>query len=246
MKTKLLVGIFILAGVSGRCEETTPTAVSAVEKAAETTPPVTASSNGQKTVSPTSESPAPVESATPENTAAPVAAAAAVAESPAVSVPASSTALKAEPLPAAEKSALEPVVDKSSEEKPVGRVVLLQKIADFHEKEKAAVKEMIERWNVTLRPHLARQQTLRDEEAAKKEKMVALESQGTKAARKEAKGLKKEIAGIEKLIQGVQKDIAGQYKSISTELKLKAGSTEKLFQDTVRTVIDGLQGPPQK
>ncbi|MBK8870853.1 MAG: hypothetical protein IPN19_07330 [Elusimicrobia bacterium] len=145
------------------------------------------------------------------------------------------------------KTELAPAVAKTNpspaDEKPAGRVALLQKISVFHEKEVASVQEMIARWNVTLKPFLARQQSLKEDLANKRAQLQSLEKDATKTARKEAKSLKKEVSGIEKLIQSIQKDIGTQYKSMGNEMKIKADLTEKSFQDTVRTVLEGLQSP---
>lgn len=242
MKKGIWLGLLVMTGGLGWCEE----AANPEEKT-----PVSAASD-TATVTEKKDAPAETKTQTPDlteratNLNAPekTAVAAPVAEKPKqepvtdIAVPA-----KTEPAPAIAKSDPAPIAQKPADEKPAGRVALLEKIAVFHEKEIESVKEMIHRWNVTLKPHLDRQQSLQGDLAAKRAKMASLEKEGTKTARKEAKSIKKEISGTEKLIQSVQKDIAAQYKSMSNETKLKAGITEKSFQDTVRSVIDGIQSP---
>lgn len=241
MKKGIWLGILMLAGGLGWCEESAP----ADEKAPVNSTSGTASVEQKKDSSVASEAQTPVatEGLTESNkteTAAPVPEKA--KEEP---VTESAAPAKTEPTPAAAKTDLPPVAQKPAEDKPAGRVALLQKISVFHEKEIASVQEMIARWNVTLKPFLARQQSLKDDLAGKRAQLQSLEKETTKSARKEAKSLKKEVSGIEKLIQSIQKDIGAQYKSMANEMKIKADLTGKSFQDTVRAVTEGLQSPPK-
>lgn len=244
MKKGIWLGIMILTGGFGWCEE------SAIvdEKAPLSTTSDTASVTEKKdsVVASEAQTPAATEvvadSNKTEKTTAPVPVAETPKEAPVSEIAAPA---KTDPLPAVAKTDPAPVAQKPAEDKPAGRVALLQKISVFHEKEIASVQEMIARWNVTLKPFLARQQSLKDDLAGKRAQLQSLEKETTKSARKEAKSLKKEVSGIEKLIQSIQKDIGAQYKSMANEMKIKADLTGKSFQDTVRAVTEELQSPPK-
>lgn len=242
MKKGMLLGILMVVGGSGWCEEAVPSNEKAsASTASETTPVV---EKKEPSITSETQAPAVTEKLAESNPTEKTVAAAPVEVKPTEQLVTESTApVKTEKSPAVAPTEPAAAAQKPAEEKPAGRVALLNKIIDFQEKEVASVQEMIARWNATLSPLLARQQSLKEDMAKKQTQLQSLEKETTKTARKEAKTLKKEITGVEKLIQAVNKDVSVQYKSLGNELKLKAGGTEKSYQDTVRAVVEGLQSP---
>lgn len=157
----------------------------------------------------------------------------------------------AEPEAVGEKPALPPkpsVVEKATpaetgSEDAIGFTAPLKTVVTFHENETQSLKELMRLWDEKAGPALKRRRELEQDVQSKTEKVAELQSQKTKAGKKEASGVKREISRLKKDIQAIDKSLKSHRKELGNEIRELSRSSQESLKDSWQQAINEIQKP---